>query len=150
MGRMELVQKIVEQNPHVGRTDVETIVNTLMDELSTLSKSDEVPGEGRDGALWQDGSPPDLELLLARLEALIAERPELADQSIDFLPPELVRAIFDAAFDSLGKSAAMLQESVRESEQFHQEFARRSAEIRALQADIDARLASLVATERRV
>jgi hypothetical protein len=153
MGRVELVQKIVAQNPHLGRSDVEAIVDTVIQEISPEQSAgpDENSTIGFDDTKWDDTNiPTDPEKLLAHLETLMAERPELADRSLDFLPPALVQAVFEMAFDSLAKSAGTMEQTVRDSERFHAEFARRSVEIEALRADIDTRLEKLTATEQRV
>src|SRR5687768_10297119 len=120
MGRVELVQRIVAQNPHLGRSDVETIVDTVTQEISlerSSAEGDQNPTIGPDDAKWDDSSiPTDPEKLLACMEAFMAERPELADRSLDSLPPALVRVVFEMAFDSLARSAASMEQTVRDSE----------------------------------
>ena len=149
MGRMELVQKIAAENPHLVQSDVETIVNRTIQEIIG-------PASARPGDSVTQFAP-----LAAEPGASIAEQPSKdvlrrfldfastmsdkeLDRSIDFLDPEVVQQVFEAAFDSLAWSAETLEAISRENRRFHDEFTSRSKEIEALNARNDARLRHLL------
>lgn len=145
MGRHELVQRIAAQSPHLDPRDVEAIVEAVVD---ALDGGEEEEG-GFDALL--DRSPVSTEDddshsdAMTRFLGLISQVPEeVLDRPVDEVDPRLVRSVIEAVFDSVARSADMLDETVRENRRYRDDFARRSREIEALQRDIDARLQRLV------
>jgi hypothetical protein len=145
MGRHELVHKIAAQRPHLDRRDVEAIVETVIEAL----KDGKLEDVGFDAGLSQRPATTEGDHRqsdeMARLLDLISQLPDEAlDQPMEAADTELVRSVFEAVFESVARSADMLDEGVDENRRYRDEFERRSREIDALQRDIDARLQRLV------
>jgi hypothetical protein len=141
MGRMELVQRIAAEHPHLVRRDVEAIVETVVREMAPK-------GETRDGLAGaangrQTGASA--EQLKRFIDVVSKASDEELDRSIDYLDPALVQATFEAAFDVLGQSADTLEQIVADNARFHEEFASRTKEIDALIARNDEHLRRLMA-----
>ncbi len=138
MGRMELVQKIVAENPHLVRHDVESIVDTVVRELR---------GNGSNGTAEATEIPMSAaEPLHQFLELTANASDEELNQPLDRLDPALVRDVFEAAFASLAWSAATLRDMVRENERFQAEFDRRAREISEQNAANEERIRHLIAS----
>jgi hypothetical protein len=137
MGRMELVQKIVAENPHIVRRDIEAIVDTIVQEIAPNSSESEAQ---------PTGGPSVVEPLRRFLDTISTASDEELDQSINNLDPSLARELVEAAFNSLAWCDATLREMVRDNARFHEEFQKRAKEIRELNAANDERIRRLIAS----
>ena len=149
MGRVELVEKIVGEHPHLVRHEVEAIVDTVVAEMSDwpVRSRDPLTTEDTRATLSQVPGldPVDAEKAALFIEMAASASEEELHQSLDALDQDMVRSVFETMFASVAHAATTMERMVSDNERIRQEFARRAVEINALQADIDARLEGLVA-----
>ena len=148
MGRFELVQQIAAQNPHLVVGDVANIVDAVIEVVGGQGVEADAEGALTDAknGVGKVVDPSDEDArALRRLEAILAQEPDLLERSIDHIDQTLVRDIFELMFRSVERSAATLGDIVQENGRFQREFDERSRDINALQRDIDAGLQRLVA-----
>lgn len=137
MGRIELVQKIVAENPHIVARDIEAIVDTVVQEIEAGTSN----GTAETADIPQEVSEP----LRRFLEMAASASDEELGQPLDTLDPALVREVFEAAFASLAWSAETLREMVRDNERFQAEFDRRARDISEQNAANEERIRRLLA-----
>jgi hypothetical protein len=145
MGRMELVQKIVAENPHLAPGEVDAIVATVIAEMAERPQPERDSLNQNDDDIHVEGLDPED---AAKAMQFLRRASNLSDaafeDSLNSLNQDDVRAVFETMFASIQQTAATMKQMGRDSERFHEEFVQRAGEIDALQADIDARLERLV------